>query len=90
MSEPFNYGNKVDGMYENHPTLEGEELVRPVRVKYKHMKCGEWTWMGEMIAKTYAIDPGYYTSTFCAHCRDYYPVGEQGQFNWEDGTRVGT
>jgi len=47
--------------------------------------------MGQAIAETYARDPGYYGSTFCANCGEHFPVGEGGEFVW-DGTieRVGT
>lgn len=53
--------------------------------------CGVVTRMGGSIAETYARDPGYYGSTFCCGCRDYFPVGRDGEFVW-DGTsiRVGT
>lgn len=57
--------------------------------------CGEITTMGMALAETYAADPSYYGSTFCARCRDYYQVGEAGEFVWiepdgRDGPRVGT
>lgn len=52
--------------------------------------CGVATTMGLALAETYARNPTYYGATFCAGCRDHFPVGENGQFVWEDGTKVGT
>lgn len=52
--------------------------------------CGAATTMGQAIAETYARDPSFYGSTFCVRCRAHYPVGESGEFVWEDGTKVGT
>lgn len=53
--------------------------------------CGYITIMGLSIAETYARDPHFYGSTFCAHCGNYFRVGQSGEFVWE-GTdeRVGT
>lgn len=54
--------------------------------------CGAVTTMGLAIAETYARDPGFYGSTFCAVCHRYFRVGEHGEFVWDDGSgqRVGT
>lgn len=52
--------------------------------------CGTETTMGQAIAETYARDPKYYGATFCCACRSHFPVGEHGQFVWENGERVGT
>lgn len=65
-------------------------FVRPVRTDYVHEKCGGLTTMGQSIAETYARDPFFYAGTFCAHCREHFPVGEDGEFVWKDGTKVGT
>jgi len=74
------------GMYKDYWVLPPEELVkgfiRPLRLGYQHKVCGSVTTMALKIAETYARDPGYYESTFCAVCRDHYPVGD---FVW-DGT----
>lgn len=53
--------------------------------------CGSVTSMPLPIAETYAVNPHFYGSTYCAACQAYFPVGEQGEFVWE-GTnqRVGT
>lgn len=64
--------------------------VRPLRMTYIHEKCGTATTMGFAIAETYARDPGFYTGTHCVTCRNHFPVGEDGQFRWEDGQKVGT
>lgn len=84
-----------DGMQEKYLVLSDEELakgfVRPVRKSYKHLKCGAVTTMGLAIAETYARDPKFYGGTYCATCRNHFPVGEDGEFVW-DGTdeKVGT
>jgi len=52
--------------------------------------CGSVTTMPQAIAETYARQPSFYGSTFCVRCRDYFPVGERGEFAWDDGSRVGT
>jgi hypothetical protein len=53
--------------------------------------CGTVTSMPQAIAETYARSPGYYGSTFCCGCRDYFPVGRDGEFVWKNSDeRVGT
>lgn len=66
-------------------------FVRPVRLAYRHDKCGVVTRMGMALAETYARDPYFYSGTFCCGCGTHFPVGEDGEFVW-DGTdeRVGT
>lgn len=87
---------RSDGQHEAYWVLSEEErakgFVRPVRRKYIHDKCGSVTTMGTAIAETYARDPKYYGSTFCCACGSHFPVGEQGQFTWDDGSneKVGT
>lgn len=84
------------GQHRAYWVLSAEErakgFVRPVRRSYKHLVCGVVTRMGEAIAETYARDPKYYGSTFCAACRAHFPVGEAGEFVWDDigGSKVGT
>jgi hypothetical protein len=53
--------------------------------------CGAVTTMGQEIAETYAVNPGFYAGTYCAGCSTHKPVGRDGEFVW-DGTneRVGT
>lgn len=67
-----------------------EDFVRPVRKTYRHEKCGAETTMGDRIAETYAINPGFYSGTFCCRCGGHFPVGAEGEFVWLDGTKVGT
>lgn len=65
-------------------------FVRPVRRTYVHQKCGVATTMGNALAETYARDPHFYSGTFCCGCRTHFPVGEAGEFVWDDGSKVGT
>ena len=65
-------------------------FVRPVRRSYVHTTCGAVTTMGQAIAETYARNPGFYGATYCVHCAMHRPVGEHGEFTWDDGTKVGT
>ena len=65
-------------------------FIRPVRRSYIHETCGAVTTMGQAIAETYAANPGFYGSTYCATCRLHRPVGPDGEFHWEDGQKVGT
>jgi hypothetical protein len=65
--------------------------IRPIRTTYLHTVCGTATTMGLAIAKTYARDPGFYGSTYCATCQEHRPVGADGEFVWEvGGSKVGT
>jgi hypothetical protein len=65
-------------------------FVRPVRTRYTHTTCGTVTTMGQSIAETYARQPAFYGATYCAHCRMHRPVGADGEFIWDDGSKVGT
>jgi hypothetical protein len=65
-------------------------FVKPVRRSYVHEKCGTATTMGQTLAETYARDPKFYGATYCVHCSMHRPVGEHGEFVWEDGSKVGT
>lgn len=65
-------------------------FVRPVRLKYVHTKCGVATRMALALAETYARQPSFYSGTYCCSCQTHFPVGEHGEFTWEDGTKVGT
>ena len=66
--------------------------VRPVRRKYVHLTCGSVTTMGQALAETYARQPNFYGATYCVHCSMHRPVGESGEFIWDDGSgqKVGT
>lgn len=65
-------------------------FTRPVRLSYTHLQCGTVTTMALAIAETYARDPRFYGATFCVYCRTHRPVGPDGEFVWDDGTKVGT
>lgn len=65
-------------------------FIRPVRRTYVHQKCGVATTMSQSIAETYARDPDFYSGTFCCGCGSHFPVGEAGEFVWDDGSKVGT
>jgi hypothetical protein len=68
-------------------------FVRPVRLAYRHdiPECGAVTTMARAIAETYARQPTFYGATYCCACRMHRPVGEHGEFVWDDdGQRVGT
>lgn len=85
-----------DGQLADHYVLCPEDrakgYVEPYRESYVHEACGGVTRMPAACAETYAAQPGYYGSTFCCHCRDYFPVGADGQFVWDllDRQKVGT
>lgn len=78
-------------------------FVRPVRRTYVHVKCGAATTMGQSIAETYARDPQFYGGTFCVACGAHFPLlvhepgnpksdadGNLRQFEWDDGSGVGS
>lgn len=85
---------KPSGQQKGYVILSDAErargFVRPVRRTYVHQKCGVATTMGTALAETYARDPAFYSGTFCCGCRSHYPVGENGEFVWDDGNKVGT
>jgi len=70
-------------------------FVRPVRRTYIHgtndatrRVCGQTTTMSQVLAETYARDPGFYGATYCVGCQMHRPVGE---FTWlYDGSVVGS
>ena len=72
------------GLQKGYVVLSAEErakgYVRPVRTRYLHKSCGEVTGMNQSIAETYARDPKFYSGTFCATCRNHFPLD---QFVWE-------
>jgi len=67
-----------------------EGFLRPVRACYTHTVCGTETTMSLAIAETYARQPGFYGSTYCVACGKHRPVGANGEFVWDDGSKVGT
>lgn len=70
---------------------ERKNLIRPLRLSYKHLTCGTITYMAQKLGETYAANPKFYGGTYCAGCKAHFPVGENGEFVW-DGTdeKVGT
>lgn len=74
--------------------LSDEEIakgfIRPVRYVYRHLVCGGETRMGSRLAETYAAKPHFYGATYCVHCMKHLPVGEDGEFVWLDGSKVGS
>jgi hypothetical protein len=66
-----------------------KDFVRPLRRSYLHIQgCGALTTMGLALCETYARNPSFYGSTYCAGCSMHRPVSE---FRWhEDGTVVGS
>lgn len=86
--------DEVTGQHKDYYVLCPDEMakgfVRPVRKSYIHDRCKGKTTMGQRIAETYAANPKFYSGTFCCTCNSHYPVGEDGEFKWEDGSRVGT
>ncbi len=85
---------KPNGQQKDYVVLSEAErakgFVRPVRRSYVHQKCGHATSMSQALAETYARDPGFYSGTYCAGCGAHFPVGEAGEFVWENGSKVGT
>lgn len=83
-----------DGQQKDYLVLSKEDrargFVRPVRQVYTHEKCGTQTRMPLACAETYASTPSFYGATFCMACKDHLPVGPNGEFVWEDGSKVGT
>jgi hypothetical protein len=88
-----------NGQHKSYWVLSESErakgFIRPVRRTYVHEKCGGATTMGQALAETYAREPGFYGATMCVHCRTHFPVGEFGEFVWDDlpghiGEKVGT
>jgi len=85
---------RPNGQQKDYLILSVEErakgFVRPVRETYTHEVCGSNTTMPLPIAETYARDPAYYGGTFCVNCKKHFSVGENGEFVWLDGSKVGT
>lgn len=87
--------NPLTGQQKGYVVLSEAErakgFVRPVRQSYRHLTCGTVTTMSLAIAETYARDPKFYGATFCAGCRTHRPVGEEGEFVWDNTSdKVGT
>lgn len=61
-------------------------FVRPLYRAYIHHdpECGAVTTMGLPLCETYARQPAFYGSTYCARCGMHRPVGAEGEFTWVD------
>lgn len=85
---------KPNGQQKDYIVLSEAErkrgFVRPIRRTYVHQKCGVATTMGQALAETYARKPDFYSGTFCVGCGTHFPVGADGEFVWDDGSKVGT
>lgn len=76
--------------FEPFPENDSGKTGRYWTQKQLDSGCGATTTMSLSIAQTYAREPGFYGSTFCASCKEHLRVGPDGEFTWEDGTKVGT
>lgn len=85
---------KPNGQQTSYLVLSAEDrakgLKRPLRSSYTHTKCGTSTRMNIRIAQTYAVDPDFYTGTFCVACGQHFsfknPDGDEnadGVFHWD-------
>lgn len=86
---------KPNGQQKDYVVLSDAErargFVQPVRRTYVHTKCGVATTMGLALAETYARDPKFYSGTYCCGCGRHFTFGaEDGDFVWDDGSKVGT
>ena len=76
-------------VYEKYPEDDESPVTGRFWTKEQlNSGCGSTTIMNIGFAETYARNPSFYGSTFCANCGKHFPVGE---FVW-DGTveKVGT
>lgn len=86
---------KPNGQQKGYVVLSEDErkrgFVRPVRRTYVHATCGVATTMGLALAETYARDPEFYSGTYCCGCGTHFTFGApDGDFTWDDGSKVGT
>ena len=80
--------------YARFEPYEGDESATGrfwTQAQLDRIGCDAVTTMAQEIAETYAAAPEFYGATYCATCRDHFPVGADGEFVWlDDGSRVGT
>lgn len=94
---------ELKGQQKSYLVLSDEErakgFVRPLRMAYKHKKCGSITTMGRALSETYARDPDFYGGTFCCRCEHHFPLRIWNEktreveyaFEWvDDGEGVGS
>lgn len=77
-------------VWEEYPPGESAVVGRFWTQEQLSGGCGVETKMSQEIAETYARDPIFYGATYCCNCKKHFPVGANGEFVWQDGTRVGT
>ena len=87
-TDPCLQVTKDDGQQACYLILSDEErakgYIRPIRKSYYHIKCWAVTKMGQDIAESYARSLSFYGATYCSNCKDHFPVGEDGEFVWDD------
>lgn len=79
MSKPGHAGTYH---HANVVTLPQPDAAR-LSERGRTVACGTSTQMGQKIAETYALDPKFYSGTFCCECKEHFPVEE---FIWDDGS----
>ena len=79
---PWGYQADIYLVLSDYERAKG--FVRPARRSYWHTVCGRIATMAQAIAETYARNPGFYGATYCIHCGQHRPVGEDGEFHWCD------
>jgi hypothetical protein len=91
------YVARVCADAKGHEGEHGKKVFAATQVKHDRLLatgkfggCGTVTIMSHAIAETFARDPKFYSGTFCVACGKHLPVGPEGEFVWEDGTRVGS
>jgi len=75
--------------FEKYPESESPRVGRYWTKEELESGCNKTTTMGNAIAETYARNPKFYGATFCSYCKKHFLVGENGEFVWLDGTKVG-
>lgn len=69
--------------------IDDAPLIGIKRIKKTGIVCGR-PYFCMAISETYARDPSFYGATYCVGCKGHFPVGENGEFHWEDGQKVGS
>lgn len=76
--------------YEEYPESERPAVGRYWTQEQLDSGCGTSTTISLAIAETYARNPEFYGGTFCFGCKVHFYVGVNGEFTWDDGSKVGT
>ena len=84
--EERRYGDQAYAKFEEYPKSDASVVGRFWKQKdLDDNGCRGRTTMDPAIAETYARKPDFYGSTFCAHCKEHFPVGH---FIWVDTDEV--